>query len=45
MVIKKGENIDSISLNEVGGKLRLVPKNHPTINKAKGLDVCFGVAN
>jgi 6-phosphofructokinase 1 len=45
MVIKKGENIDSILLNEVGGKLRLVPKNHPTIEKAKGLDVCFGVPN
>ncbi len=44
MVTKKGENIDSIPLSEVGGKLRLVPVNHPAIDKAKGLDVCFGVS-
>ena len=43
MVTKKGETIDSIPIEEVGGKLRLVPTNHPAIDKALGLDVCFGM--
>jgi 6-phosphofructokinase 1 len=43
MVSKKGEKIGSVSLKEVGGNLRLVPKDHPTIKRAMGLDVCFGI--
>jgi len=43
MVSKKGEKIGSVPLKDVSGKLRLVPKNHPAIKRAMGLDVCFGV--
>ncbi|MEJ2596476.1 MAG: 6-phosphofructokinase, partial [bacterium] len=43
MVMKKGEKIKSISLSEVGGNLRLVPKNHPLIKKARGLGICMGI--
>ncbi len=42
MVIKKGEKIKSIPLEDVGGKLRLVPKDHKLIKKARGLDICLG---
>ncbi|MAE08131.1 MAG: 6-phosphofructokinase [Bacteroidetes bacterium] len=42
MVIKKGEKIKDIKLSDVGSKLRLVPKNHKLIVKARGLDICFG---
>lgn len=42
MVIKKGEKIKDIKLSDVGSKLRLVPKNHKLIIKARGLDICFG---
>lgn len=42
MVIKKGEKIKSIPLSEVGGKLRLVPSDHPLVKKARGLGVCLG---
>ena len=42
MVIKKGEKIKSIPLEEVGGNLRLVPENHKLIQKARGLDICLG---
>lgn len=42
MVIKKGEKIKDILLSEVGSKLRLVPADHKLINKARGLDICFG---
>jgi 6-phosphofructokinase 1 len=42
MVIKKGEKIKSIPLSEVGGKVRLVPKDHALLKKAKGLGVCMG---
>jgi 6-phosphofructokinase 1 len=44
MVVKKGEKIKSIPLADVAGKTRLVPKKHALIKKAKGLDVCLGVA-
>jgi len=43
MVVKKGEDIESIPLSEVAGKTRLVPKKHALLKKAKGLDVCLGV--
>ncbi len=42
MVIKRGEKIKDIPLSEVGGKIRLVPKKHPIILKARGLGVCMG---
>jgi len=42
MVIKKGEKIKAISLDEVGGKIRLVPKKHPLVIKARGLGICLG---
>ncbi len=42
MVIKKGEKIKDIPLSEVGGKLRLVPRDHKLIKKGRGLDICFG---
>ena len=42
LVIKKGEKIKSMPLEEVGEKLRLVPEDHKLIKKARGLDICFG---
>lgn len=42
MVIKKGEKIKSLPLDEVGGKTRLLPENHPVIKKAWGLGICLG---
>ena len=43
MVIKKGDHISDIPLLEVGDNLRLVPKDHPLIQRALGLDICLGV--
>ncbi len=43
MVKKEGETISDIPLADVGGKLRLVPKNHTLLEKAKGLGVCLGM--
>ena len=42
MVMKDGETISHLPLSEVGGKLRLVPPNHPLVQKAYGLGVCMG---
>jgi 6-phosphofructokinase 1 len=42
MVSLKGDAVTSVPLAEVGGKLRLVPENHPLIEKARRMDVCFG---
>ncbi len=42
MVCVRGDKIDSVGLNEVGGKLRLVPADHPLIDKARKMDICFG---
>jgi 6-phosphofructokinase 1 len=42
MVMKKGEKIKAISLDEVGGKIRLVPQKHPLVIKARGLGICLG---
>jgi len=42
MVAKNGEKITSVSLEEVGGKVRIVPSNHPLIGKARSMDICFG---
>lgn len=43
MVALKGDTITSVPLSEVGDKLRLVPENHPLIQKAMKMGVCFGV--
>lgn len=42
MVKKEGENVSSIPLGEVAGKLRTVPPDHPLISKARKMDICFG---
>jgi ATP-dependent phosphofructokinase / diphosphate-dependent phosphofructokinase len=42
MVMKNGDEINDIPLSEVGGKLNLVPANHPLIARAKGFGVSFG---
>jgi 6-phosphofructokinase 1 len=42
MIAKKGENLTSVPLSEVGGKLRLVPPDHSLIKKGRRMGVCFG---
>jgi ATP-dependent phosphofructokinase / diphosphate-dependent phosphofructokinase len=42
MVCLRGEQITSVPLSEVGGKLRLVPLDHPLIQKARKMGICFG---
>jgi len=42
MVSLKGSTVTSVSLKEVGDKLRLVPENHSIVEKARRMDVCFG---
>jgi ATP-dependent phosphofructokinase / diphosphate-dependent phosphofructokinase len=42
MVCLHGEEVTSIPLGEVGGKLRLVPLDHTLIEKARKMDICFG---
>jgi 6-phosphofructokinase 1 len=42
MVAKKGEDLTSVPLAEVGGKLRLVPPDHSLIKKGRRMGVCFG---
>jgi ATP-dependent phosphofructokinase / diphosphate-dependent phosphofructokinase len=42
MVCKDGETITSIPLEQVGGKLKLVPPDHPIVKKARKMDICFG---
>ncbi|MEI6899551.1 MAG: ATP-dependent 6-phosphofructokinase [Bacteroidota bacterium] len=42
MVAAIGNEISSIPLSEVGGKLKLVPLNHPLIEKASRMGICFG---
>jgi 6-phosphofructokinase len=43
MVSLRGNTITSVPLAEVGGKLRLVAPDNPLIEKAKKMDICFGV--
>jgi 6-phosphofructokinase 1 len=45
MVALKGDTVTSVPLMEVGGKLRLVPTDHPLIEKARKMDICFGRDN
>ena len=42
MVCKEGETITSIPLEQVGGKLKLVPAEHPIIKKSRKMGICFG---
>ena len=42
MVVSKDGQIDSILLQEVAGKTRLVPDDYPLISKARSLDICMG---
>ena len=43
MVSLINENISSLSLEEVSGKLKLVPHNHDLIIQGKRMDISFGV--
>jgi 6-phosphofructokinase 1 len=42
MVCSQGNNITSVPLKEVAGKLRTIPKDHPLIEKAIRMGICFG---
>jgi ATP-dependent phosphofructokinase / diphosphate-dependent phosphofructokinase len=42
MVSSIGDTITAVPLKEVAGKLRTVPKDHPLIEKAERMGVCFG---
>jgi ATP-dependent phosphofructokinase / diphosphate-dependent phosphofructokinase len=42
MVSSLGDTITAVPLKEVAGKLRTVPKDHPLIEKAERMGVCFG---
>ncbi len=42
MVAVKNNDLTTVPLEEVGGKLRLVEKDHPLINKARRMGVSFG---
>jgi 6-phosphofructokinase 1 len=42
MVAIRGNEIISISLEEVGGRLRLVDPENGLVNKARHMGVCFG---
>ncbi len=42
MVALKGDEIKSVPLKEVGGKLRTVGLDHPLVQKARKMDICFG---
>lgn len=42
MVCLKADQVTSIPLKEVEGRLRLVPLDHPLIEKARKMGICFG---
>lgn len=42
MVALRNGIIDHVSLDEVGGKLRLVSPNHPLVERCRNIGVCFG---
>jgi ATP-dependent phosphofructokinase / diphosphate-dependent phosphofructokinase len=42
MVSSLGDTITDVPLKEVAGKLRTVPRDHPLIEKAERMGVCFG---
>lgn len=45
MVCKQGEQITSVPLEEVGGKLKLVPPDHTLIMQSRKMGICFGDKN
>jgi 6-phosphofructokinase 1 len=42
MVCKDGETITSVPLEQVGGKLKLVPPDHSIVKKSRKMGICFG---
>ena len=42
MVALHNDKIVALPLSETAGKLKLVPQDHPMIERAKGLGTCFG---
>lgn len=42
MVSLRGDAITSVPLEEVGGKLKLVPENHDLIVEGRKMGICFG---
>lgn len=42
MVCAQGESITTIPLDEVGGKLKLVPADFPLISQSRKMGICFG---
>ena len=42
MVCMKGNEVDSIALSEVAGKLKLVNSNHDLIIQGKRMGISFG---
>jgi ATP-dependent phosphofructokinase / diphosphate-dependent phosphofructokinase len=42
MVSLRGDQVTSMPLSEVAGKLRTVPPDHPLVDKAERMGVCFG---
>ena len=42
MVTQIGDDITSVPLAQVGGKLKLVPANHALIRKSRKMGICFG---
>jgi ATP-dependent phosphofructokinase / diphosphate-dependent phosphofructokinase len=42
MVAKKGEDMTSVPLKDVGSKTRLVPPDFTLINKGRKMGICFG---
>lgn len=42
MVAKKGDIFTGVPLNEVAGKVKSVPLNHPALISGRDVDTCFG---
>jgi 6-phosphofructokinase 1 len=44
MVALQADACVSVPLSEVAGRARLVPRDHPLLDAARGLGVCLGIA-
>ncbi|MDA3958531.1 6-phosphofructokinase [Oceanispirochaeta sp.] len=42
MAAYKGYDLISVGLDEVAGKIKYVPREHPLIHHARSIDTCFG---
>jgi len=42
MIASKGEGVEAVPLEDVAGKLRCVPENHPWIQSARWVGTCLG---